>query len=304
MKKPEKKITKAKPLKKTVAKITPVVQSDPLETAEAKAIIKKAVKEITQLEGKATTIALTLVEIRFEQGCYMKEAMQQEGRYGKGLIKKIADDVKMTKGYLYQLYKWASDFKFDIGKLQEDFDELMNAGQKISVRHYLKKHANPDDDAANVGGEDEDKERLLNEAERGARAMETAQVRYGEDLQVQGVKYAFNEALMVGGAILLSTERGKSKPKPGEVAWRNDEHAKFVRTLPCCCGCGGTECNAHHVVFRSEGASSSDLFLVPLTHKCHMEFHAHPKTFERDHKISFGAVVVQVLQLRLEKEGR
>src|SRR5271166_3843414 len=101
MKKPIKKIKKAKPLTKTVTKVA--VQSDPLETPEAESIIKKAIRSISELDGKASTIALTLVEIRFKQGCLIRDAMEKKGRYGEGLIKHIAKEVKMTSGYLYQL---------------------------------------------------------------------------------------------------------------------------------------------------------------------------------------------------------
>ncbi len=74
---------------------------------------------------------------------------------------------------------------------------------------------------------------------------------------------------------------------------RSRDYKAFVRTLPCCCGCGRGPSEAAHV--GSDGGMSmkaNDYSCVPLFWRCHIRYHQiGRRAFEREYGIVFEYVV-------------
>jgi hypothetical protein len=107
------------------------------------------------------------------------------------------------------------------------------------------------------------------------------------------MRYLFGKALnrYLARAILEKSIQYPVKHRKGPE--RNEPYKAWVRTLPCCCGCGRGPSEAAHT--GSDGGQSqkaSDFTCVPLYWECHREYHQIGKrAFEIKHQVSFAQLV-------------
>lgn len=60
----------------------------------------------------------------------------------------------------------------------------------------------------------------------------------------------------------------------------------WVKTLPCCCGCGHPADDPHHaydVGFGGAATKVPDYWTIPLTRVCHDELHHDVRAWEEKH---------------------
>lgn len=95
---------------------------------------------------------------------------------------------------------------------------------------------------------------------------------------------AFQQAVKFGYA--------KLKPCKPYLAW--------VKSLPCCCGCGNPADHPHHPIdvggYHGTGSKAPDVWAIPLTDGCHRELHADVNEWEAKHGLQLEHVALTMLQ--------
>ena len=64
--------------------------------------------------------------------------------------------------------------------------------------------------------------------------------------------------------------------RPKLTRWECEKYTQWVKSQPCCCGCGLPADDPHHIIDHGLGGTGTkphDIFTIPLTRKCHNELH-------------------------------
>lgn len=65
-----------------------------------------------------------------------------------------------------------------------------------------------------------------------------------------------------------------------------ERYSRWVKTLPCCCGCGRPADDPHHPYgtgFRGGATKVPDWWCIPLTRGCHDGLHADVAAWEAEY---------------------
>lgn len=63
---------------------------------------------------------------------------------------------------------------------------------------------------------------------------------------------------------------------PKLTRWVCEKYTRWVKSQPCCCGCGLPADDPHHIIdhgLSGTGTKPHDIFTIPLTRQCHDELH-------------------------------
>ncbi|MBE0148293.1 DUF968 domain-containing protein [Serratia fonticola] len=74
--------------------------------------------------------------------------------------------------------------------------------------------------------------------------------------------------------------------RPKMPRWECQPYLQWVKTQQCCCGCGGSSDDPHHVIGHGQGGTGTkahDLFAIPMCRGCHTKLHEDPKAWEEEH---------------------
>ena len=93
------------------------------------------------------------------------------------------------------------------------------------------------------------------------------------------------------------------RPRRSRVGYRGPardaQYLRWIRGLPCCCGCGQSPCDAAHT--GSDGGMSvkaSDYSCVPLFRRCHDRYHRIGRAaFEADFAIRFESIARNLFKM-------
>ncbi|MDQ9130327.1 DUF968 domain-containing protein [Serratia fonticola] len=83
--------------------------------------------------------------------------------------------------------------------------------------------------------------------------------------------------------------------RPKMPRWESQPYLQWVKSQPCCCGCGRPADDPHHVIgygFGGTGTKAGDNLTMPLTRECHDELHQDVLAWEAKH----GSQVVYAAQ--------
>jgi len=82
-------------------------------------------------------------------------------------------------------------------------------------------------------------------------------------------------------------------------------YLKWVRTLPCCCGCGRTGGVAHHMIsrggFKGMGTKVPDYMTMPMTHDCHQQLHQSVDDWEARNGWQMKHIMLTLVQYMATK---
>lgn len=73
---------------------------------------------------------------------------------------------------------------------------------------------------------------------------------------------------------------------PKLTRWECEKYTQWVKSQPCCCGCGLPADDPHHIIDHGLGGTGTkphDIFTIPLTRKCHNELHDDVAAWEAKH---------------------
>lgn len=74
--------------------------------------------------------------------------------------------------------------------------------------------------------------------------------------------------------------------RPKLTRWICEKYTQWVKSQPCCCGCGRPADDPHHIVdlgLGGTGTKPHDIFTIPLTRECHDELHEDVAAWEAKH---------------------
>ncbi|XUU50039.1 DUF968 domain-containing protein [Serratia nematodiphila] len=74
--------------------------------------------------------------------------------------------------------------------------------------------------------------------------------------------------------------------RPKLTRWECEKYTQWVKSQPCCCGCGLPADDPHHIIDQGLGGTGTkphDIFTIPLTRKCHNELHDDVAAWEAKH---------------------
>lgn len=74
--------------------------------------------------------------------------------------------------------------------------------------------------------------------------------------------------------------------RPKLTRWTCENYTRWIKTQPCCCGCGMPADDPHHIIDHGLGGTGTkphDIFTLPLTRACHTRLHDDVAAWEAKH---------------------
>lgn len=265
------------------------------------------VLDCQECERRMSGAMVDFMEAKFDRGLLVRDLVMRERKYSAGLMDELVGALK-EKGLrisavtLYREHSFAQMYDYEKPKMFKEIERLEKRG--ITANYgILCKRLNESNNPEVVGG-------IGNHAALTAKKIEGNAIELSEAMEIhQGnpeVMSAVNagvEVLQEGAAWLLGDTLHPGITLEEKIALPN--YLSWVRLrwpldIPKPLGVvegynGPVE--AHHLVLKSRGNASLDLFVLPLTPAGHREFHSlGQKTFEREHGIDCRMEVLLQIQ--------
>ncbi len=262
------------------------------------------IRECKSVELRLTKNLVEFCLAKFDRGCLLKQVIVDEKQYGSGIMDTLADELDYSAQTLYLEHALAKYFAYDRAKLEKEIAAAQKKGHRVSFE-YFRRQLNPASNPEAVGGVENHAKNLTSNIERLAQDVSDAveiqqRLDPSKAIEVEGATIAGVEVLQEGANWLLGnvTQPGTTKQDKIELP----HYLAWVRKQPCVVTGRTSGIEAHHLVLKSRGKASLDIFAVPLSKELHdpnfpQGYHSlgHEK-FERKYKVDLRLCALHLIQ--------